>query len=481
MSLPTRAMINPAHTWDARSVFPSDDAWEAEIALIDAALPALESLRERLGTSPAALADWFAASEELAARADRTAIYAFLFYAADAADQRAAAMYDRALGLYTRASALAKSGEPALLALGFATLRRWCADEPRLAACAHAFDRLERQQAHVRSPEVEELLGQVAEPFNTARQLPGIFADADMRFRPARNSLGEDVPIDQGTAYALLNSPDREVRRTTWENYADAHLAARHTLAGSYALIVKQRIFLARARRYDSAAAMALESSFIPPDVLHATLETFRRNLPVWHRYWRVRRRALGYATLHAHDIFAPLAAAPPRIPFDRGLALIADSLAPLGEEYVATMLRGVNEWRWVDKYPNQAKRQGAFQTGAPGTHPFILHNYTDDLDSLSGLAHELGHAMHSYYAWSTQPYVYANYSDFTAEVASNAHEVLVRAHLLATSDDPNVQLAVIDQAMSRFGWCARVPQSVRRAVTNTRTHVDRTPKHPPS
>lgn len=452
MSLPTRSAIAPEHTWDACSIFPSDAAWEGESALIEAALPVLDRFRGHLGDSPATLADWLAASEDLVARADRTRIYALLFSETDATDQRAAAMYDRASGLYTRAKAAAIAGEPELLALGFDTLRRWCAAEPRLAAYAHAFDRLERRQAHVRSAEVEELLGQVAEPFDSARSQPGIFTAADMRFRPARNSLGEEVAIEQGIAYALLNSPDREVRRTTWESHADAHLAARHTLANGLATIVKQRVFLARARRYNSVAEMALESTFIPAAVLHATLDAFQRHLPVWHRYWRVRRRALGYDVLHAHDIFAPLAAAPLRIPFDRGMDWIAASLAPLGDGYVATMLRGVNEWRWVDKYPNRGKSQGAYQTGRPGTHPFILTNYTDDLDSLSGMAHELGHAMHSYYAWATQPYVYANYSDFTAEVASNAHEVLVRAHLLATSDEPNAQIAVIDQAMARFG-----------------------------
>jgi oligoendopeptidase F len=449
--LPDRALIAPEHTWDAHSIFPTDAAWEAEVALIDAALPQLDRFRGHLGDSPAALADWFAASEDLLARAARARMYALLLAVVDMTDGRAAAMLDRASGLRDRARAAAATGEPELLTIGFETLRRWCADEPRLAPYAHAFDRLARRQPHVRSAEIEVLLGQVAEPFNSAQAQPSIVADADMRFRPARNALGEEVAIEQGIAYALLNSPDRELRRTTWEGYADAHLAARNTLANGLATIVKQQVFLARARRYPSAAAMALESTFIPPAVLHDTLDTFRRNFPVWHRYWRVRRRALGYDTLHAHDIFAPLTAAPLRIPFDRGMDWIAAALTPLGAEYVATLRRGIDEWRWVDKYPNRGKTPGAFQTGAPGTHPFILTNYTDDLDSLSGMAHELGHALHSYYAWATQPYAYANYSDFTAEVASNVNEVLVRAHLLAINDDPNAQIAILEQAMARF------------------------------
>lgn len=473
-SLPTRALIAPEHTWDAHSIFPSDAAWEAELARIEAALPELEARRVRLGETAATLADWLATSEDLEARANRARIYALLFFVTDTTDQRAVALYDRASGLYARVNAAVATGEPTLVALGFDTLRRWYAEESRLAVYALAFDRLERRQAHVRSAEVEELLGQIAEPFNSARSQPGIVTDADMRFRPARNSLGEEIAIEQGIAYSLLNSPDRETRRTTWESYADAHLAARNTLANGLATIVKQRIFLARARRYDSVAALALESSFIPTAVLHATLDTFRRNLPTWHRYWRVRRRALGYDTLFAHDIFAPLATAPLRVPFDRGMAWIADALAPLGTEYVATMRRGINEWRWVDKYPNRGKTPGAFQTGAPGTHPFILTNYTDDLDSLSGMAHELGHAMHSYYAWATQPYVYTNYSDFTAEVASNVNEVLLRAHLLATNDDPGAQLAILDQAMARFGRYFFIMPTLARFELATHERAER-------
>jgi oligoendopeptidase F len=164
-----------------------------------------------------------------------------------------------------------------------------------------------------------------------------------------------------------------------------------------------------------------------------------------------VRRRALGLDRLHVYDIKAPLSASTPSVPFNQAVEWITQGMAPLGDEYVHTLRRGVLEQRWVDIYPNQGKRAGAFSTGVQGTHPFLLMSYTDDLASLSTLAHELGHSMHSYYTWKTQPPIYANYTIFVAEVASNFNQALVRAHLFATNPDPEFQIAVIEEAMSNF------------------------------
>jgi len=189
----------------------------------------------------------------------------------------------------------------------------------------------------------------------------------------------------------------------------------------------------------------------IPVDVFHNLVATYRRNLPAWHRYWRIRRRALGYERLHPYDRHAPLTSDKPTIPFTEAVEWICDGMAPLGTEYVGVMRRGLLEDRWVDIYPNKGKRAGAFSTGGPGTHPFILMSYADDVFSMSTLAHELGHSMHSYFAWRTQPVIYANYSTFVAEVASNFNQAMVRAHLLATRPARDLQIAIIEEAMANF------------------------------
>jgi oligoendopeptidase F len=171
----------------------------------------------------------------------------------------------------------------------------------------------------------------------------------------------------------------------------------------------------------------------------------FKRNLPTWHRYWAVRRRILGYPDLHTYDIWSPLTKDKPVVPFAQAVDWICKGMAPLGEEYVNALRRGCLQDRWVDIYPNQGKRSGAFSAGTKATYPFIMMSFTGDLPTMSVLAHELGHSMHSYLTWKNQPTVYSDYSLFVAEVASNFNQAMVRAFLLKENPDPNFQIALIE------------------------------------
>ncbi|RMF92405.1 MAG: oligoendopeptidase F [Nitrospinota bacterium] len=452
-AVPARSEIPPEYTWDLRSVFPSDQAWEAEIQQVEAQLPLLSRFRGHLGDGPSTLADWFAQVEPVLRSLGKIRLYAHLLYSVDTADQSAAAKYDRARSFYARVMATIAFAEPEMTAIGVETLRRWTQEEPRLAIYSHYFSTLAHRQAHIRSAEVEELLNQLRDPFSTAGATHSILANADLSFKPALPSAeeGEPIPVAQSNIWTLLTHPDREVRRTAWENYADAHLTVKNTLANCLAAGVKQNVFLARARRYSSALEAALKENHLPVQVFYNVLETYRKHLPTWHRYWRLRRRVLDYDTLHVYDIKAPLTTHTPSVPFEQAVEWIAQGLQPLGEEYVQTLRRGALEQRWVDRYPNRGKRLGAFSTGTPGTHPFVLMSYADDLFSLSTLAHELGHSMHSYYTWQNQPLVYARYSLFVAEVASNFHQAMVRAHLLQSRQEREFQIAVLEEAMSNF------------------------------
>ncbi|MGB0386934.1 MAG: oligoendopeptidase F [Ardenticatenaceae bacterium] len=448
-----RSEIAQAHRWNTESVFASHEAWEAEKDAIIADLPALLRFKGHLGDSPATLAEWFDASEGLFSRLGKVFVYGTLVYTVNMRDQVAKGINEQAREVYGRVTSAFAFAQPEILAIGFETLRQWVKDEPRLAIYEHDVDQLERLQAHVRSAEVEELLGLVADPFRTATATHGILTDVNLVIEPISDpdEGNSTIPIAQGNIGALLVHPDREVRRTAWENYADAHLVYKNTMANVIATGVKQHVFMARARRHDSSLSAALARNHIPSEVFHNLIATFRENLPIWHRYWRVRRRALGYDKLHVYDIKAPLTENASQVSYEQAVDWICKGMRPLGEEYVAIMRRGCLEERWVDIYPNQGKRAGAFSSGAPGTHPFILMSYNDDLFSLSTLAHELGHSMHSYYTRTTQPLVYANYSIFVAEVASNFNQALVRADLLANNSDPNFQIAVIEEAMSNF------------------------------
>jgi oligoendopeptidase F len=207
--------------------------------------------------------------------------------------------------------------------------------------------------------------------------------------------------------------------------------------------------------------------------VFHNVIRAFRDNLGTWHRYWRVRQRALGLDRLKPYDTRAPLAP-PIKVPYEQSVDWISEGVSPLGEEYVRVLRRGALEERWVDVYPNQGKRMGAFSTGSPDTFPFIFMSYNDDIYSMSTLAHELGHSMHSYYARSTQPFVYSNYGLFQAEVASNMHQALTRRHLLDTKKEPAFQIAVIEEAMSNFQRYFFIMPSLARFELEVHERVER-------
>jgi oligoendopeptidase F len=449
--VPPRSEIKPEHTWNAASVFPSAEAWEAELKAVLEKLPEFDKYRGHLSDGPGALAEARALFEALYQRAGKVYVYGYIAHQVDTTDQAAARMYSRGLGLYGQLVAAAAFLDPELLAIGHDKLREWMRAEPRLADMAHYVDDLFRRQAHVRSAEVEELLGLLADPFASVEATEGMLTNADFKFKPARASDGREIPVTQGNIDEILAGADREARRTAWENYHDQYLAFKNTLANNLATSVKQNVFNMRARRHRSTLEAALFANNIPVEVFHNLIRVYRANLPTWRRYWRIRRKALGVETLHPYDIWAPLAAEKPGIPYRQSVDWICEGLAPLGEEYVRAVRRGCLDERWVDIYPNQGKTAGAFSWGWPGTHPFIVMSYDDTIFSLSTLAHELGHSLHSYLTWKTQPVLYSQYSLFVAEVASNFHQAMVRAHLLQREADRSFLISLIEEAMSNF------------------------------
>jgi len=448
-TVPSRSKLDRKFTWNAESVFPSNEAWEKEVNQILEDISTVKGYQGRLAESPSVLLDALTAYDKLVSRAQIALMYAGFSYAVDTTNQQAAGMNSKAQGMYGQVASAVSFLQPEILQIGNTKLDEWMSQSENLALYKHSFNDLFRRQAHVRSAEVEEILGLASDPLSGPYNSTSMLTNADFKFKPIKDSKGKVIDVVQGNYDTrLMHLADRKARKAAYRTYMDKYLKHKNTLASNLAHSIKANVFYMRARRHESTLSASLFDWNIPTDVFHNLINTFRKNLPVWHRYFAIRRKALGLKKLAYYDMWAPVAKKKVKVPFEKGVELICESLAPMGREYVDTVRRGCLEDRWVDIYPNQGKGHGAFSSGSQGTHPFIMMSYTDEVTSMSTLAHELGHSMHSYLTWKNQPFVYTNYSLFVAEVASNFHQAMLRGHLLKTVTDKNFQIALIEEAV---------------------------------
>ncbi len=449
--IPHRKDIPEEFTWNHKSVFADIQAWNNEVIALQAELKDFKNHEPKCTQQADWLADALEQRDKLMQRLKLVLMYAIISHEVDKTDQNAALLPGKAFGLVAQAQATAAFLEPGILALGEEKIRGWIHDGPRLLIYTHYLEDLFRKQTHVRSAEVEELLGMLADPFSNTANTAGMLTDADLKFLPAMDSNIQEHQVTQGSLPGILSLDDRKVRQSAWENYTDGVLAFQNTLASNLVTSIKQNVFMMRTRHFSNTLEASLFEHNIPIEVFHNLIDTFRKNLPTWQRYFNIRKKALGVDKLYPCDMWAPLTKERPKIDFHQAVDWICQGLAPMGADYVAAIRKGCLEQRWVDVFPNQGKTAGAFSFGSKGSYPFIVMNYTGEIFSLSTLAHELGHSMHSYLTWENQPVVYSDYSLFVAEVASNFHQAMVRGFLLMNNPDPAFQIGIIEEAMANF------------------------------
>jgi oligoendopeptidase F len=450
-AVPPRAEVPVEETWALESVFATDEAWEVAFVGSGERVRAVETFRGRIADGPVSLLAALRAADELTEAVSKVLVYALLRRSEDATNTSAGEMADRAIGLASRAEAAGSFLGPEIAALSDETIADWIAEEPGLEPYRHALATIIRLRTHIRSVEVEEILARASEMAAASEITQSVLEDGELPLGQFTDESGQTVRLAQGNLNRFLNSANRRVRQEAWEQSADAYLAFRNTFAATLAGAVKRDVFYARARGYDSSLAAALAEDNIPSKVFYTLLDTVWKHLPVWHRYFSVRRRLLGLpeGDLHGYDLEAPLAEQP-SFPWERGVETILASLAPLGPEYVAEVRRGMAE-RWTDRCANLGKGGGAFSSGTFGTEPFISMTWQDNLTSVSTLAHELGHSMHSLLTWRNQPVTYARYGMSAAETASNLNQALMGAHLLAEGDSRDWTIAVIEERMANY------------------------------
>lgn len=447
----TRDAVALQHTWDLSSIYHTPTDWDRAYQSLEEALSELAQFQGRLGESPTTLLAWFQTYERLGDPLSKMLLYASCSFDTDTTNQDAAARLGRVRSLLARFQAAIAFVGPELLQIDLALLDDWYTTEPALAHYRHYLADVQRQRAHLRSAAVEDVLALASEPLVTPWTTYSTLSNGDLTFAPASDSNGQSHTVAQGNFEELLCSPDRTLRESTWNSFADGFLQLKNTFAALFVGNVQHNVFIARARKYPNALTASLDRSNLPVAVYNNVIDACNRHLHIWHRYWEIRRRALGLSQIEAHDIFAPLIAQEPHVPYEQAVDWICAGIEPLGPDYVAVARAGLTHERWVDIYPNQGKRGGAYANHAYGVHPYILTNYTPNLMGMSTLAHELGHAMHSYLTNQTQTFIYIEYTIFVGEIASNFNQALVRAHLLNQSDDPAFQIAIIEEGMRNF------------------------------
>jgi oligoendopeptidase F len=472
-TLPARDTIDNAQKWNRESVFADQEAWKAAADAIPSKLPELSSYAGRLGESATVLADFLEKRDRVLGDVMKVYFYAMMELSVDSLNPVFTGMVGRAGALYGQTAAAIAFHKPELLSIGQDTLNQWIAEEPRLSDYAMFVDDLFRSQAHVRSDEVEQVLGLVSEPISAIENIFEALTSQDMQFKPAVGSDGTEHVVAQATYDTLLNSEDREIRRTAYESYTDQYLAHKNTLAAVYIASVKADVFHMRVRGYESSLHASLFENNIPVEVFHNLIATFKENIPTWHRYWAARRQGLKVDAIHPYDIWAPISPEQPHVPYEKAVDWISEGLKPLGQEYVDVLRKGTLEDRWVDRSVNAGKRQGAFSYGTHDTFPFIMMSYDDSMSALSTLAHELGHSMHSYLSRKNQASVNSNYTLFAAEVASNFNQAMTRAYLREANENPNFQIALIEEAMDNFHRYFLIMPTLARFEYEVHTRVE--------
>jgi len=446
-----RSEIPAQYKWNVADLYPTSSHWHKAIDELKTHIKELKQFEGKLTTGKAIL-DCLTKRCITDEVNDAIYLYAYLHKHADRVNPEALAMADLVDGLESNYNEAAAFIEPEILHLDEATLRSFIANTPGLEIYAHYFNNLLRKKTHILNTEMEELLASASEMADTSSDAYDMLTEADLKFDHITDENGNTVELTESNYYSnFTKSTDRRIRKDAYEAYFDAYAKQQNIHASLRASSIKKDIFFAKARKYPSTLDASLYKNNIPRAVYENLIATVNEFLPSFHRYNALRKKALKLDEYHVYDRYAPLVKdIDTKIPYEEAKKLLMEGLAPLGEEYLTIMKNGI-ESGWVDVYEHEGKSSGAWSWTEYGAHPYVLLNYGENFDSLSEFAHEMGHAMHSYYTHSTQPYIYEGHTTFTGEVASTVNDALMARHMLATVTDPKARIYLLDQHIEQF------------------------------
>ena len=447
--LKRRDQIAQEDKWAIEDLYSTDEAWEADFVTISAAKEALSGFAGRLADAEN-LCQYLQTMEKTDETIERLAHYCMRKADEDTRKSEYQAMSGKFMSAMVEISAACSFETPEIIAISDVQLDQYYRENPALERYRRYLTDLRRMKDHTLSAQEEKILAAAGELAQSPDNIYGLFADADMTFPDAVDSEGKPHPLSQGTYISYMESTDRVLRKSAYENLYDSFGKFKNTAAGLLDAQNKQLKFYATARNYPSAFEAALDRTNVPTSVYLNLIEAVHNNADKMHRYIRLRKKLLGVDELHFYDIYTPLVKnVDKKIPFEEAKQTVYDALAPLGEEYRAILKQGF-ENRWIDVYQNEGKRSGAYSAGA-SVHPFVRLNYTGTLDSQFTLAHEMGHALHSYLSNRHQNPIDSSYVIFVAEVASTCNEALLMEYLLGKTTDKKERAYLINHFLDQF------------------------------
>jgi oligoendopeptidase F len=446
-----REDIADRYKWNLTDIFPTWDAWDAGYKDLEAGIDRYAALKGTLASGPERLLEAFRLSETLGQLAYRVWYFPSLRHDEDQRDNSVNAKRQQVQILFARWKQAESWFNPELLKIPLATVRGWMDQSTPLQLYRFAIEDLYRQQEHVLDEAGERLMSLASRLSSAPNDAYWALSTADARFQTITLSSGEDVTVSYGQYRAILATRREQAdRAAAFRALHDTYQNSLNTYATLYNGVCQRDWFQARARGYQSTLDAALHGDNIPTSVVENLIATTRAGVAPLQRYHQLRRRVLGVPSYHVYDYSIPLVSFDKKYYYDQVLDWIVDSVAPLGSEYQARMRQGF-AGGWIDVYENDGKRSGAYSAPVYGTHPYMLLNYTDTLDDMFTLAHEMGHSMHTILSHETQPFVYSSYTIFVAEVPSTLSEALLLDYLLARSTDPAERVVLLQHAIDNI------------------------------
>lgn len=450
-SIPKRSEVPEEMTWNLKDMFESDQAWMAEYEAMKEFPAKIAAFQGTLARSAQDLLAWFRLQDEIELRLSVLMGYASCKGDEDTGNSFYQDVRGKAMNVYVSIASAAAFATPEIMAIADETLDQFYAQQPELETYRRSLYQIRRRKDHILSPAEEHLLASAGEMANASENIAGVFRNADQIFPDVTDSQGNVHPLTDATFVPLLTSPDRELRRRAFETYYKQLGQYKNTIAATLDGQFKQLCFFSNARHYDSTIQASLDATEVPVPVYMNLIEAVHNNLDKMYRYVALRKKLLGVDELHMYDVYTPIVAdADQAITYEQAKETVLEALQVLGDDYVDLLKEGFSN-RWIDVYENVGKRSGAYSSGNSRPHPYVLLNHKDNLDCQFTLAHEMGHALHSYHSCKYQPVSTSDYVIFVAEVASTCNEVLLMRHLLKKTTDKKQRAYLINHFMDQF------------------------------